>query len=49
MSIVQVAARIVKAGPTNKTVYMTGLAVIYKEHQLLVEVNNDGSGIICAH
>ncbi|CAL8467174.1 g6710 [Coccomyxa elongata] len=42
----QVAAKIVKAGPTNTTVYMTGISFIYKEHQILTEVNNDGSGII---
>lgn len=41
------AAKIVKAGPTNTTVYMTGISFIYKEHQILTEVNNDGSGIIC--
>lgn len=40
------AAKIVKAGPTNTTVYMTGISLIYKEHQILTEVNNDGSGII---
>ena len=44
----QVAARIVKAGPDNGTVYMTGMGVMYKEHEILVEVNNDGSGVICA-
>jgi hypothetical protein len=44
---VQIGAKIVKAGPDNGTVYMTGMAVIYKEHQILVEVNNDGSGILC--
>lgn len=43
----QIASRIVKAGPKNITVYMTGMAIMYKEHQILVEVNNDGSGIIC--
>ena len=44
----QVAAKIVKAGPDNGTVYMTGMGVMYKEHEILVEVNNDGSGVICA-
>jgi len=42
----QVASKIVKAGPDNGTVYMTGLSIIYKEHQVLVEVSNDGSGIV---
>lgn len=45
----QVGAKIVKAGPTNSTVYMTGISFIYKEHQILVEVNNDGSGIVGEH
>lgn len=44
---VQVGARIVKAGPDNATVYMTGMGIMYKEHEILVEVNNDGSGVIC--
>ena len=43
----QVGARIVKAGPDNATVYMTGMGIMYKEHEILVEVNNDGSGVIC--
>ncbi|CAL5225282.1 g8079 [Coccomyxa viridis] len=42
----QVGARIVKAGPDNATVYMTGMGIMYKEHEILVEVNNDGSGVI---
>lgn len=52
---VQVGARIVKAGPDNATVYMTGMGIMYKEHEILVEVNNDGSGVmresfyLCAH
>ena len=36
-----------KAGPDNATVYMTGMGIMYKEHEILVEVNNDGSGVIC--
>ncbi len=28
---------------------MSGIAIMYKEHEILVEVNNDGSGIIGAH
>jgi hypothetical protein len=44
----QVAAKIVKAGPDNGIVYLTGIGIMYKEHEILVEVNNDGSGVICA-
>jgi len=44
---VQVASKIVKAGPDNATVYMKGMGIMYKEHDILVEVNNDGSGVIC--
>ena len=47
--VVQVGARIVKAGPDNATVYMTGMGIMYKEHEILVEVNNDGSGVICEY
>ena len=36
-----------KAGPDNATVYMKGMGIMYKEHEILVEVNNDGSGVIC--
>ena len=36
-----------KAGPDNATVYMTGMGIMYKEHEILVEVNNDGSGVMC--
>lgn len=43
----QVASKIVKAGPDNATVYMKGMGIMYKEHDILVEVNNDGSGVIC--
>ena len=43
----QVGAKIVKAGPDNATVYMTGMGIMYKEHEILVEVNNDGSGVMC--
>lgn len=35
-----------KAGPDNGTVYMKGMGIMYKEHEILVEVNNDGSGVI---
>jgi hypothetical protein len=42
----QVAAKILKAGPDNSTIYMTGMGLMYKEHEILVRVNNDGSGII---
>ena len=53
MLSLQVAAKILKAGPGNATIYMSGVAIMYKEHEILVEVNNDGSGIIgvvhCAH
>ena len=44
----QVGAKIVKAGPDNGTVYMKGMGTMYKEHEILVEVNNDGSGVMCA-
>ena len=46
--VAQVGAKIVKAGPDNATVYMTGMGIMYKEHEILVEVNNDGSGIMRA-
>ncbi|CAK0735989.1 hypothetical protein CVIRNUC_000673 [Coccomyxa viridis] len=42
----QVGAKIVKAGPENGTVYMKGMGTMYKEHEILVEVNNDGSGVM---
>ena len=44
----QVGAKIVKAGPENGTVYMKGMGTMYKEHEILVEVNNDGSGVMRA-
>ena len=40
------ASKILKAGPDNSTIYMTGMGLMYKEHEILVRVNNDGSGII---
>ena len=44
----QVGAKRVKAGPENGTVYMKGMGTMYKEHEILVEVNNDGSGVMRA-